>query len=200
MVQLFSLTRETKPNCYRWLVELSSMTNNDEVVTHKNSPITYQEFSKSEICNKLKSPFNDPRLVMCRPVFTEEISAGLDISYGGSKLNEKAPEITATFDALYQLKNDIELRIKHFKSKTPEAVLTHIVASQYYDCMSGGMKHPAVIIAREMFKFFNVDPNTKLYPSMVENNDWYTVKDFLDETKNYTLPEDIMRAITYERN
>lgn len=126
---------------WRWIVELSCMSNNDEVVIHAGCDVSSEDFKLSDECSRLSGSFRDPVLVLSRPVFEAEVKAGLDVSYSGDRFAEARPEVTTVLDGLHRLLRDVECRLKYWgeASRNATDVLVDVVAYSYYDCMSGGM-------------------------------------------------------------
>lgn len=187
---------------WRLIVEFSCMKNNDEHVFFTGAEITSQNFrvafEKLKPSLSLSQLFDEPSLIICRPVYQEEFDLGLSISRGVSVFDEDAPEITKILDGLYKLLDEIKNRLKYFKPElcTPIHILDEIIASHYYDCMSGGMPTGMVVACRRMIKSFDLDLSHPVYPGkkpsprdarlveIIGNKEgWYTLKDFIDETE-----------------
>ena len=84
----------------RIILEMSCMVHNDEQVLYRDIP----EGTTVEATNMCKrSMFDDPRVVLQRPVFQEEISEGLDTSYKGENRRDKLPELTLILDDYFSL-------------------------------------------------------------------------------------------------
>jgi len=65
----------------------------------------------------------------------------------------------------------------------PTKALSHFIAYQYYDCMSSGMPKWDIIIARLLCLHSSIN-KTKKFILMVRKDNWHTINDFLEETKN----------------
>lgn len=186
------------PNLYRWIVEMSSMSNNDEWVYHKNEVVSFEEFHE-RYEDRMNAFGECPRLVICRPVFQEELDEGLNAEYKGDAWDEKAPKITKTLDGLYQLINNIHGRLECFneKSKNPTHIVESIIAQNFYDCMSGGMPIGMIGGCRMMIKYFDCDLDAPVYPGKIRDEDlpdqegWYTLRDFMVETKDFDFTKEL---------
>ena len=155
---------------WRNIIELSSMSNNDERVFYSRRKITDEDvkalFSKSIY-------MADPLLVFSRELSTEEDSA-LDTTYHGDKLDEpKVWEYTAILDAFHRESARLVPLIHRLKM-SPEDALCYIIGYMWYDCMSGGCSHASLAVYRMLLEHLNVNPDKDLY---VGN----PVKDFLKE-------------------
>lgn len=174
---------------FRWIVELSCMPNNDEYVIHSAQQTNYTEFEKVKQRIFNITPLFDPYLVICRPVFLEEIKAELNTRFQGHDYNEKAPEITKTLDALYKLLEAVKGRMEFFgeEHRNVTSILGDIIAQQFYDCMSSGMPIPALIACRILIKKYKCDLTTEVYPRA--DRTWNTLADFMEETKGFSDEE-----------
>jgi hypothetical protein len=185
---------------YRWIVEMTCMRNNDEIVVHMDEPTRWDTFKSTEFCKFLEArrSFSEPHLVICRPVLAEDIVAGLKTDYVGQVDDEHAPEVTRALDALYTLWDETIWRREHFspKYRTPVDILTDIIAKDYCDCMSSGMPHYKVIACRRLLQRFGYDPETHLYPCLGDSQkEWYTLGDFMRETGDVDVPRDVLPAV-----
>lgn len=168
---------------FRWIIERSMMSNNDEVVVHADCDITYEEFKTSKVKDALADSWSDPKLVFCRPVFEEELSRGLNTSYIGLTYDETCPPLTRLLDDLHKLVRGVEACMKFFKNPTPTNILSHIIAYSYYDCMSGGMPKGMMMACRDLVKRYKCDLTHRVYPKGSE--EWYTLGDWMSETKDF---------------
>lgn len=137
---------------FRWIIELSCMSNNEELVVHADFEIDRKQFADSELKKKLTAPFQSPKLVICRPVFEQEIQEGLNVSYIGSLYDQERPKFTTFLDGIYKLAIDLKFMVEHWKSPDPTEMLSHIIAYNFYDCMTGGMPIGMVIGCRHLLK------------------------------------------------
>ena len=156
---------------YRTIVELSGMTNNDEYILYTKKQLTHDDIKHG-------------RLVISRPVFEIELEDGLRVEEGVtvSKWADspfaKSPEITQFLDSLFNMKffTDASKSVSD-KLISPERFVRHY-ATQYYDCMSGGLPKWAGLIVKEFAEIMNIDKNMELYP---KEDGYYTLKDFCRE-------------------
>lgn len=177
---------------WRCIVERSSMSNNDEVVFHRDHEVT-RDLVRG--------------LVLSRPVFAVEIEAGFDPAYEGDRHDEQSPDITRTLDGLYRFVADVEFRLHAWrkKARTVTKIVTDIVAYSYYDCMSGGMDRTCVLACRAIIQRYNCDLDTPVYPgrkgSARGNHDgecvggWYTLGGWMCETERPGADESFEKKV-----
>jgi hypothetical protein len=172
-------------NKWRNIVELSDMSNNDEVVLFSN-----EELTQDTLPNTVNKTFlYNPTLKLSRPVFDFEIKEGLNINFQGPTLdwddennNENPPEITKFLDAYFLIKQKAQFHTEIFKS-TPSKFLARHIAYSFYDCMSGGMPIYELMICRLLAKDERIDKSTDVYPSS-KGETWTNLNDFLNETND----------------
>ena len=172
---------------YRTLIESSGMRNNDESVIYTEFEVTYEAVDKLP-----KAPFYDPQLVFCRPVAKAELDAGLDTAFRGSTYDEKTPSITKDLDGLYDLITQLVVRysICNELGRKPARLLTAYISTDYYDCMSGGMRSSALYACRLLIQRYGIDTSEKVYPSDKgswvnpenEEDRWDTLADWMKLT------------------
>ncbi len=171
---------------YRIIVENSPMTNNDERIYYKENSVEI-----GLVCP------GKGKVVVCRPVYDIEIEKGLktDNVVGLSIFDEKTPDITSFFDGLYKMKHYCDA----MSSFMPDFNINQLVnyfASQYYDCMDGGLSGYIISMIREISKRDDVDMDMKVYPGKDDITDnWYTLQDFLDSAKDTPSLENIKDMI-----
>lgn len=163
----------TEIGLWRSIIEMSCMQNNDEVVLYSKEEITPSQASE------LFPPrmFSTPRLVFSRPVYACEQQAGLTFVSGRiftDKKEMRFPEVTRLLDDLWELKIKSRFWMKRVGFSLSKFIL-HEVASQFCDCMSGGMGKYALSFARYVIQQSKLDPNTSIYPGV-------TVEKFMKET------------------
>jgi hypothetical protein len=187
------MPRQTK--FWRIVFETSMMSNNDEYAFCSEQQLDYETFHEN-IAPRLKaSPFSMPRLVICRPIFEEELEAGLVLNFKPrSCFDEDKPDITITLDGLYKFINNVQKRYESFneRSRNPTSVVESIIAQHYYDCMSGGMPISMLVACRMAIKQFKCNLSVPVYPGKDNKpgeEGWYTLKDFMDETERYAEEE-----------
>lgn len=172
-----------KPKIYRTLVSHDIMINNNELVEYFSHKITGEE--------------SGGRLVLCREVFQEELDAGLDINYRGSIWDEEIPKVTRVLDAYYRVRTFFEVW-EDIQERTPDpsytpmslsTLLTHQIAINYYDCLSGGCPSAMLSVFRHIIEKYNIDRSLEVYPS---DDKWYTIDDFMNDTKSVERFEDII--------
>lgn len=184
---------------WRWIIEMSCMSNNEEVVLHRDSDISHEEFGKSEIKRRLAGDFRSPKLVLSRPVFAVEVAAGLDVAYRGDRFEEKCPPITSTLDGLHRFFRDVEWRRNFTDDATVSRIVADIVAYSYYDCMSGGMDKTCVRACRAVVRQYGCDLNEPVYPGRVKGGNmddyssWYTLGDWMKETEDEVADAEFLR-------
>lgn len=172
---------------YRIIVELSCMANNDEISFYSE-----EQASHDTVKSLKRSPFDDPRLVLCRPVFSQEVDAGLDITKRGSRFDENVPEVTNLLDAFFKIKNDVDFWTSVANGKlrmTPSAFLARHIGNAYYDCMSCGMPGMEAAICAHLCEHPSVNLDELVYPGKnpgdgePSEETWYTLGDWLAETR-----------------
>lgn len=177
---------------YRNIIEKSGMLNNDEWVLYTTEPLDYG----SNIIKSIStSDFNDPRLILTRPVYDIEYEEGLTIKNPVFLDDENSPEITRLLDSLHIISDNIKFN-KEISEKTknkkhkenlldPTNLLSELVAANFYDCMSCGMsKHTIAVIRYLMENYKTINWDTYVYPRGLSNDDFYTLRDFYNTTKN----------------
>jgi len=188
------------------------MSNNDEHVSYKNLPegVDAQVYHKNEW---EQSVLRAPRVALQRIVYPEEVRDGLDVTYTGSRWNEKPPEVTQFLDSYYRLhnyfKNWQELRQKHpdLPQHSPSEDLAEYIAQHYYDCMSGGLPDMVINILRRLLEHNSLALQTPVYPGKIKDykqrdehdvGGWYTLEDFLvacDSYHNVEPLDDILQRL-----
>lgn len=175
------------PICYRVIVEMSCMNNNDEHFFCSPTPITREDVQKLA-----RSDFDEPSLALCRPVFPQEIAAGLDVSKRGDNLYgpDELPALTRLLDAYFRLKNLVEFWQMINPKLTPSEILAEHIGTVYYDCMSGGMHKWDAVICGELVSHPSIDLDELVYPgkdrSALRRDEepsketWYTLRDWLE--------------------
>lgn len=192
---------------WRWVVELSVMSNNEEVVLHADRDISYEEFNDSDTRREPGGPFRSPMLVFSRPVFVAELKAGLDAGYHGNRYEEECPEITTLLDGLYRFFRDVEFRLHAWRNeaKSITNVISDIIAYSFYDCMSGGMDRTCVLACRAIIKKYGCDFDKPVYPGKtgsgrgeiagMDATGWYTLGDWMRETERAGADEEFLREV-----
>ena len=133
------------------MVEHSCMRNNDETVMFSDKDYSSEEAVQSFRKFLYEQPgFDRKRLVICRPVYQEEIELGLKVDYKGSVYQEKPSELTRLLDSLHRFSEHFKVVKKHWtpESQTPAKIVADYLASNYYDCMSSGCPITDLVIAR----------------------------------------------------
>lgn len=159
---------------FRNIVEISVMINNDEEVFYtEDEQLSYEE---------KRSPFSDPKLMLSRPIFDLEIEQGLDTTYKGKKFNEKSPEITKFLDAYFIIKQVASSDL------SPSKIIAFHIGTNFYDAMSGGLPgHELAILRHVILNHEEVNLQEEVYPRHGEKEPWYTIADFLEETKDFDM-------------
>ena len=199
---------------WRTLFELSSMSNNQEMVLHTAERIPsmreleidpdgsdrlemYRDYA--DAIHKLTGVrlhvdvWSCPRRLFSRQVLPAELTAGLDTNFRGQTQwhddeseDEKAPELTRIIDALTKMLD----RVSGLASfMTPEHALVEFLAYDFYDCMSGGSSTWALAMVRELVDKYKIDLTLDVYPAPEDHLEktgraWYNLADFLEEIKS----------------
>ena len=171
---------------FRTIIECSSMINNDEYIVYTKNLLTTDKDAKSNVTYKM---FDDPHIVISRPVFDFEIKEGLIVE-NIDKFDEKPPKITLLLDTIYSYKNKYQALKGINPDLSIEDFLLKFVTYEYYDCMSGGMPHFSLLMVKYYFTVLNpdYDRNAYIYPSEKEKG-FDSLQDFLDETKKSDISE-----------
>jgi hypothetical protein len=174
----------------RWrnIVEMSCMINNDEFIFYSKEEVMHEHIKKY-IRGRA---FDDPKLMLSRPVFQIEIEQGLDVFSGVKDVfSFEDPNITKFIDAYFKVKQAAWAWQDFLKEKfTVSKFLSRYVGNSMYDCMSGGLPMYELLICRELVQNPEVDRTEYVYPTSdkkftSENNrDYYNLQDFLNETKD----------------
>jgi len=152
---------------FRTVIERSVMQNNDEWASYSDRPVAFDDAAPH-------------RLVFSRPVYETEVEAGLRTE-PGSLFDRNEPEITKVIDAVWRLREKLSAfaALRRAPDLDIAKSISHIIAYDYCDCMSGGMPRYVVSIVRWACEEFGVPGETEVYPGAER---WYTVSDFLAET------------------
>jgi len=154
---------------FRNIVELSPMINNHEVVFFSNVIQTYETIHKTN---------STARLRLSRPVFQQEVDAGLNLQFNGAIEKEAAVEITKWIDALWQIREQVKFWKQVQPASTPDFILAHLIGTDYYDCMSGGCPLFKMEIYKALASHPSINPAEPVYPA---GDKWSTLSDFLKE-------------------
>lgn len=152
------------PNIFRYIIERSNMSNNDEIVCYANK-------------KGIKFPEHIGRVVICRDIFEEE---GLDTKSVARLEYNKQSKLTSLLDAFFTIKKEIDF----FNKKcgwNESQTLAHIIATDFYDCMSSGMPREKLRIIKYLCKNPKINKKEIVYIDA-------TIETFLRDT-NYV--EDI---------
>jgi hypothetical protein len=193
---------------WRLVVERSCMANNDEVVQYWEGPISEdkQKETREDFYKR------GEHVVHLRRVLPEEIALGLNVEFKGHVDDEKIPDLTLYIDAFTWLKDQVEIWGTIGSDKmTPSKILAHLIAYDYYDCMSGGCPGYRYAIYAYLLKNGNFDMGTPVYPGKddkvirkesdpsrdildLDTTGWYTLQDFLDtvEKDGNLKPEEVL--------
>lgn len=174
------------PGLWRNVVELSCMSNNDEVVFYSKNQFLWSDNLKDYFPS---SPMREPQLVVSRPVFHVELDQGLMSKETATTYPrpEEAPAVSLFLDAFFKIQRKMALKaeLRKLGSKvTSSQVLADYIAYSYYDCMSGGMPKYELLILCEALRSYDVDLSTEVYPGK-NKSEWYTLQDFLESTKEF---------------
>lgn len=164
---------------WRSIIECSAMINNEEYIVYTNREITFDDVPKM-IKPRI---FCTPRLVISRPVFNCEKIPDKRVYSIWEKDSPKHDPITEILDSLYRMKVIFDFYIGKLAGN-PVKVLIDMIATEYYDCMSGGCPTATLAIAKEIIELYGIDKNLDIYPSSEKagsgKDGWYTVGDFLE--------------------
>lgn len=185
------------PDCYRVIVELTCMMNNDEIFFYTKKKITTDDLSTYIHTSRF---MDKPHVALCRPVYQQEIDAGLDISKRGEMYRSEFPDITLLLDAYYVLKGQADLWFREIPKKvgkplgTPSDFLAIHIGSSAYDCMSGGMPLWEGYICYYLCQHPAIDLDALVYPGKDRSkggedgepnkDSWYTLRDWLSHERN----------------
>jgi hypothetical protein len=180
---------------FRNIVERSVMTNNDEVVFYSEKELSFEQFNEGNIQETMKSfnisinMFDDPNLVISRPIFPVEKEEGLKIETDNwtSVFDEKVPEITKFLDDLFKLSRYFLGRKEHFSHVPLYKSVIWKIGMDYYDCMSGGTSKYSLSILQTVMKALNIDEDVSLYP------DGSTVGSFYRSMRKSGINDDIWK-------
>lgn len=154
------------------------MVNNDEQAVYGTSIIS-RETIKAQGAS----------LVIARPLFQEEVDAGLNLEFHGMLMDENPPEITLWLDALFRLiqgmLHPMDL-IPGGAQISPSERLAQFIATNYYDCMSGGCPTHVLAILKNLCEDPRVNLRNPVYPS---KESWADIADFLKDVGNANLPK-----------
>jgi len=190
------ITDETKETLYRVLIERSMIHNNDVHI------ICVPQGGLPIVREKSKDGWG-MGVVLERPIYQEEIDAGLDTSYTGDAFQaqdqEKIPVVTKQIDSLYRLKKYLDfsrdIAAKGGPAFDLQDSITYYVATHYYDCMSGGIDMWDLIILKTVLLHKGYDGTAQVYP---RGDGWSTLDDFLEEVKDVgtlEIPTNQMLAV-----
>ncbi len=155
----------------RIIFEKGAMINNDEQVVH-----TAEEWSdESQTCWKKRFSVEGYTRVFTRPVYARELEDGLDATFSGSLSEEEAPPFTWALDDFYKLKHQVDFLVNHCEW-TMNTALCHLIAYNYYDCLSGRVGNHWLAAMRMFVERFELDPETDVYGE--------TIRDFLEGIAN----------------
>lgn len=152
------------------------MANNDERIFYGK----YVNWQKEGLPGKVK---------FSRPVYEIEnlqgaIKAQLDTTQPIAATEEKVDQITHALDAIYRIAQEIEIsKLIYGKEVTPSHSLAQIIASNYYDCLSGGMSHLTYLLLVELSKHPSVNKAQKVYPNGDGEQEWSNLEDFIATAK-----------------
>lgn len=167
-------------NLYRVLSDSSGMINNDERVSYVTyMPNEYRKIEQSATYN-------------IRPVYDDEITAGLNVKFRGSTYEENVPDITKALDGFHKLKNRAQQMQSYLPDRinNPSYILASIIGTELYDCMSGGMNKYGLQACVALIKHYNCDLKEIVYPSDSGSHTddtgtkWDTLGDFMREWDN----------------
>ncbi len=187
-----------KPETKWWrsAFELSSMSNNEELIVHSQMVLDFEFGEKLLEQPAFKAAMlrnwgdnTVPRIVFSRPVFAVEIKAGLNTQFQGLAFDESdVPAVTLVYDDVFKLLGHIKIRTDLFRMSV-DAAFASVVGNDVYDCMSAGVSGYYISAARFVIKTSNIDLNAQLYPRYPRDGEpdgeyWHTVADFLEETSS----------------
>lgn len=194
------MTTSTKPVAiWRTIFELSSMTNNQELVVHTleripsmselgigtdTSPISnvvavYQEYAEAiyKIAGvKLNvSVWTLPRRQFSRQVLPEELVQGLDPRFQGQTQWNEDESKDEKAPEITQIIDALTKMLEQVSGlstiMTPEKALIHFLSYDFYDCMSGGSSVWALAMVRELVDHYKIDHTLEVYPANKEHEE-----------------------------
>lgn len=126
-----------------------------------------------------------------RPIFQEEhLEQEISNFFLSPNLipthQENPSQLTWDLDGFYRIARQLAAYKEIFAEKfTPSDAIAHIVATNYYDCMSGGMSTPAYQVCILLAQLPQIVKTTKVYPGKDDKLDiWYTLEDFIQTSKS----------------
>lgn len=165
---------------FRVIVEnCTAMINNDEIIYYRDTcPEGYKFLQK--------------RILLRRPIFLEEKINLEHVEQGEIPLYEETPSaLTRILDGIYRLQEEIQRMNFLFKEHpnkekvcSPSEIVANILATNYYDCLSGGMPIGLDTAIQLICKDPRINPDTEVYPS---DKGYYTIKDYLDGSLPFSL-------------
>ena len=183
---------------FRTIVELSCMSNNDEYIIYTPCVMTNDNIKK-EI---QVSSYDDPHIVVSRPVFNIEILEGLKLKETKA-FDETVPDSTRLIDAVFRLKEKYAGLKKIIPDMPPETYLLKFVAIAFYDCMSGGCPTFILMIIKYYFTIIKPEYNREayVYPSDKERG-YDTLQDFLNKLEDLDINKliDVLAKIKNEKD
>jgi hypothetical protein len=187
---------------FRLIVERSCMANNDEWVRFTTSEKDLSSKTERDALNKeiyegSSGAFDRATLQVCRPVFQEEIQAGLNIDYRGSAWDEKPPKITEFIDGFYKLAKSYEFSKEYMNMVREDGSfdlgkwVAYYAGTHFYDCMSAGCNPLTLSVLRHLAEQPGINLDEYVYPSMggPGDKDHETLQDFLDECESGSIPK-----------
>lgn len=181
---------------WRTIIELSSMSNNDEFVVHTDHEITVQDLDQFR---DLSWGGTLPKLVTSRRVLPLEIEAGLNTTFRGRiesaadrNLDENAPRVTRTLDELHKLLRQLHFWIVEMEIH-PHQAIADIISRGFYDCMSAGLSFTALSALRAIIERHHLPSDLEL------DVNGATVADFLRQIEDVPRFENLLPpdATTY---
>ena len=162
------------PNVFRTITEHTAiMVHCDERVQYTSTQKHWQEYD----------PKSEVKLVISRPIWPEEqLNTSIMNKPICRKENEKVGDLTDILDAIFIIKEEIEIG-KLFK-RTPTETIAHTLAYHYYDCLSDGCPIWMLRIIYEVCQDQRIDKGEKVYPNGKGDDTWDTIEDFLESFKD----------------
>ena len=189
MLKKFFEITAPKSKILRTVIEKSMMHNNDEYSLYADSEEKMQKLIKVVVDKFSNDYFSDPRVILTRPIYDIELEEGLNVQKSiNDCFDEKVPDITILLDELHKA---VDMMADYNMLKIDfSSFISMVIGTQYYDCMSGGVSYPWIWVIRKICQIalesglINLDKT--VYPRG-EGEPWYTLRDFLYETKNVDL-------------
>lgn len=193
----------TNTGLTRTLIDMSPVSGSNMFVYVCDEEVTYKKF-ELKLKPLLKAgPFDDPRFVLCRPLFKEEKAVekrGLLYPISGKKESDMTDTLDVFFTFLSYLNDEKEICEATGKKYSFERFLARIIGHQYYDCMHSGMNQKLISLCKTLVFRLRPSLQAKIYPD--GDTGWHTLGDWMMEVQCVpevnlnALPDNVVKALT----